>query len=220
MLVGIWLSFCLRQDLSKPAGSARTPKHPLDFQQAPWHFPSSAASRTSTVDLQLGTCLKSSLRLCQGEGAKHHEPLQCREMFPVLLLWMVKMPGRPFQILQGRTILLLPFLLFSSFHPLPTFFLFHFYLHCVGRTTVENPSACCNDGCSAWLNLKQLFTFLAICWTLIMFPVFLCLRPSSLTTVSEHEGCWVASILPLFERKIPGDYVTSVLLNLPDAELY
>lgn len=63
-------------DLSKPAGSARTPKHPLDFQQAPWHFPSSAASRTSSVDLQLETCLESSWRLCQGEGAKHHEPLQ------------------------------------------------------------------------------------------------------------------------------------------------
>lgn len=162
MLVGIWLSFCLRWDLSKPAGSAKTPKHPLYFQQAPWHFPSSAASRTSTVGLQLDTCLKSSLRLCQREGAKRDEPLQSKagRCFPCyLLLWMVKMPC---------------YLSFFSppFIPSSPFFFFHFYLHCAGQRTVENSSASWNEGCSAWLDLKQCFAFLAACWTLIMFPVF------------------------------------------------
>lgn len=85
MLVGIWLGFCLRQDLSKPAGSAKTPKLPLHFQQAPWHFPGSAASRTSAGDLQLDTCFKTSLTLCQGEGAKPSVPVQPIEIVPVLL---------------------------------------------------------------------------------------------------------------------------------------
>lgn len=113
MLVGIWLCFCLRWDLSKPAGSAKTPKHPLYFQQAPWHFPSSAASRTSTVDLQLDT---SFLRLCQREGVKHDEPLQSKAgrcFLCYLLLWMEKMPCH---------------LSFFSppFIPSPPFFFFHF----------------------------------------------------------------------------------------------
>lgn len=67
VLVGIWQGFCLHQDLSKPAGSAETPKEALDFQQAPWHFPGSAASRTLAVDLQWDTCFTSALSPCQRE---------------------------------------------------------------------------------------------------------------------------------------------------------
>lgn len=124
MLVGIWLTVCLRRDLNKPAGSAKTPKHPLHFQQAPWHFPSSAASRTSVADLQLDTCFKSSLRLCQRKGAKHDELLQFkagRWFLCYVLLYVVNVSGKSIQILQRSSICcyLSPTFFFSSFFPLP-----------------------------------------------------------------------------------------------------
>ena len=183
ILVGIWLGFCLRRGLSKPAASAETLKHPVCFQQAPWHFSSSAASRTSAVDLPLDTCLKSSTRLRGRESAKLDAPLQSkagRWFLCYLSLQMVNMSGKSFQMLQKSNIchyLFPP--CFGFVFGLWVFFfflLFHFYLHTcchwADQRVAENSSASWNEGGSAWLDTNLCFTFLATCWTLIKFPVF------------------------------------------------
>lgn len=161
MLVGLWLSFCLRQDLSKPAGSAKTPKQPLHFEQAPWHFPSCAASRTSTVDLQLDTCSKSSLRLCQGEGAKQISPCSLRQGD---VSCVASLDGenawKALPDSAGKTYLLLPFLLFPLLLSPPHLFSSSIFTSTVlVRKQCKNSSGSCSEGYSAWLGLKQLCIF-------------------------------------------------------------
>lgn len=167
MLVGIWQGFCLHQDLSKPAGSAETPKEALDFQQAPWHFPGSAASRTLAVDLQLDTCFTSALSPCQREGAKHDARLQAGAgswFLGYLLLCAVSIFGSSFQILQRSDVC---YYLSCPFWFLPPSFL------SLGRLENGRKLKCILIGRS--LGLNRYFAFLATCRTLIV-SCFLVLR--------------------------------------------